>query len=998
MAIQKITADVIATSAVTTDSLSDSSITAAKLHTTLDLTGKTVTVATASAGDNDTTVASTAFVSTAIANLADSAPSTLDTLNELAAALGDDANFSTTVTNSIATKLPLAGGTLTGNLNFGDSDKAVFGAGNDLEIFHNGTSSYIRDVGDGDLQIFATDDVYIRGYATNNYMARFNENGAVTLYHNNSVKLATTSTGIDVTGTVVSDGLTVDGTATFNIGTENIGIDITSTDAGAYIALNDNNATGFYLGTAAGIFYLLDTGNSPKLKINNNGDISFYDDTGVSQALFWDASAKRLGIGTTSPSDKVQILDSGNLALRVESSGASNQSSVWTENNSGAINGMFMYGSSHSTYGAIGAGEGAFYSNTNVNIMSDSASGVIKFSTGSSGGTERMRIDASGNVGIGTSSTPAKLTINGEKYVLTNSGRALGGIHLLPDSASGAGEYGGAISFSCGSNGSSAIAAVNEGGSDTDSNGLAFIVHSSGTGTADGVEAMRIDELGNVGIGVTSPNVALEVDGGTANGSIARFHNENSRYLEISAESDGTYDDAISVFKKNSSVGQFAFRNSTTEYMRIDSGGRVMIAETSNSGYSANADDLIVGNNGSATERGISIGATSGGSIRWNDGADAGVIEYAHSSDSMRLYTAGSEKMRIDSSGNVGIGTTSPVSPLQVNVGTNLNLGVNEDSSTLRLSVYDDAASSSQPMTINSSSTRFDISDTETMRIDSGGHVIIGSNLSTTEGGKLSVYTDATNDAAIYGYRSTSYFRIVPFLSNGAFSSLSNVNDSGLFFSDNFVIAKHATGNYGAIFHGNGSIFIGTESEATGSTGGASFSADSYDRRNLILATTSTGNLELVEFRNPNGTVGTIKSNGTSTSYNTSSDYRLKENIDYDFTALNRVAQLKPARFNFITDEDTILDGFLAHEVSSIVPEAVSGEKDATKEEEYEITPAQYEDDGETLISEAVMATRTVPVYQGIDQSKLVPLLTKAIQELSVKLEAAEARITELEG
>ena len=107
MAIQKITGDVIATSAVTADSLADTTITAAKLHTTLDLTGKTVTVATASAGDNDTTVASTAFVSTAVANLADSAPSTLDTLNELAAALGDDANFSTTVTTSIATKAPL---------------------------------------------------------------------------------------------------------------------------------------------------------------------------------------------------------------------------------------------------------------------------------------------------------------------------------------------------------------------------------------------------------------------------------------------------------------------------------------------------------------------------------------------------------------------------------------------------------------------------------------------------------------------------------------------------------------------------------------------------------------------------------------------------------------------------------------------------------------------------------------------------------------------------
>ena len=98
------------------------------------------------------------------------------------------------------------GDTMTGNLNFGDNDKAIFGAGSDLEIFHNGTTSYIRDVGNGDLQLFATDDVYIRGYATNNYMARFNENGAVTLYHNNSAKLATASTGISVTGNVSATG------------------------------------------------------------------------------------------------------------------------------------------------------------------------------------------------------------------------------------------------------------------------------------------------------------------------------------------------------------------------------------------------------------------------------------------------------------------------------------------------------------------------------------------------------------------------------------------------------------------------------------------------------------------------------------------------------------------------------------------------------------------------------------------------------------------------
>ena len=94
----------------------DGSITHADLHTNMDLTGKTVLVTTQSASDNDTSAASTAYVTTAISNLVDSAPGTLNTLNEIAAALNDDANFNTTVTNAIAAKLPLAGGTLTGAL------------------------------------------------------------------------------------------------------------------------------------------------------------------------------------------------------------------------------------------------------------------------------------------------------------------------------------------------------------------------------------------------------------------------------------------------------------------------------------------------------------------------------------------------------------------------------------------------------------------------------------------------------------------------------------------------------------------------------------------------------------------------------------------------------------------------------------------------------------------------------------------------------------------
>ena len=111
---------------------------------------------------------------------------------------------------------------------------------------------------------------------------------------------------------------------------------------------------------------------------------------------------------------------------------------------------------------------------------------------------------------------------------------------------------------------------------------------------------------------------------------------------------------------------------------------------------------------------------------------------------------------------------------------------------------------------------------------------------------------------------------------------------------------------------------------------------------------------------------GSISTSGSSTTYATSSDHRLKENVDYTWDATTRLKQLKPARFNFIADADTTVDGFLAHEAQAVVPECVTGAKDAV------------DADGNA-------------VMQGIDQSKLVPLLVKTIQEL-------EARITALEG
>ena len=193
---------------------------------------------------------------------------------------------------------------------------------------------------------------------------------------------------------------------------------------------------------------------------------------------------------------------------------------------------------------------------------------------------------------------------------------------------------------------------------------------------------------------------------------------------------------------------------------------------------------------------------------------------------------------------------------------------------------------------------------------------------------------------------------------------------------------------------------------------------------------------DVLQFLRDASVVGEITVNSSSTAYNTSSDYRLKENVDYDFDATTRLKQLKPARFNFIIDEtNTLVDGFLAHEVSSIIPEAISGTKDETETKQKVILNADgtlltdnieeanwiagksnevlYTADDELpegknigdIKTEATYksdttweATKVVPKYQAIDQSKLVPILTKALQEAITKIETLETKVTALEN
>jgi len=136
--------------------------------------------------------------------------------------------------------------------------------------------------------------------------------------------------------------------------------------------------------------------------------------------------------------------------------------------------------------------------------------------------------------------------------------------------------------------------------------------------------------------------------------------------------------------------------------------------------------------------------------------------------------------------------------------------------------------------------------------------------------------------------------------------------------------------------------------------------------RGIIRITNGTAGAEYcAQFNNTNGTVGTITTTGSATAYNTTSDYRLKENAVDIIDGVGRLKELNPVRFNFRADTSIEYDGFLAHEVADVVPEAVTGSKDAV------------DDEGN-------------PIYQGIDQSKLVPLLTAALLELIARVEALE--------
>jgi hypothetical protein len=193
----------------------------------------------------------------------------------------------------------------------------------------------------------------------------------------------------------------------------------------------------------------------------------------------------------------------------------------------------------------------------------------------------------------------------------------------------------------------------------------------------------------------------------------------------------------------------------------------------------------------------------------------------------------------------------------------------------------------------------------------------------------------------------------------------------------------------------SGSVFVGCTSAPNGSVVGSAFIKTSFDYE-LLISCSVTSSQKIVKFYNPNGEVGSISTNGSATAYNTSSDYRLKEDWQPMSGASERVQALKPVNFAWKLDGSRV-DGFLAHELQEVVPEAATGTKDAMQDEEYEVSPAVLDDEG-NVVTEAEMGTRSVPDMQGIDQAKIVPLLTAALQEALTKIDDLETRLAAVEG
>lgn len=371
---------------------------------------------------------------------------------------------------------------------------------------------------------------------------------------------------------------------------------------------------------------------------------------------------------------------------------------------------------------------------------------------------------------------------------------------------------------------------------------------------------------------------------------------------------------------------------------------------------------------------------------------------------------SGITAMTIDMSagGKVGIGTTSPNAKLSVSGTGTVDLGIgstnaggaylyldgdsNGDFSGSDYSYIGHDTSGQllihQDSPSGSDNILFRTNATERMRIDSDGHVGIG-----TTDPQTGLHVEAS-DGSVNG--------TIRLTASGVASSGMAMDANGLNFGTDtggFLFKTGATANDPSDtgtermrISASGSLFLGNNAAGavtpSASQTGTEFAVGNFPY--ILNSVNDASTRYHHQFFNSNGSVGIISTNGSNTTYATSSDYRLKENVNYDWDGTTELKKLKPCKFNFKADNTTTIQGFLAHEVAEVVPNAVVGDKD-------EMKALSYYEEGDTLptgkkVGDVKERSETEIAVQSLDNSYLVPLLVKTIQELEARIATLEAK------
>jgi hypothetical protein len=623
----------------------------------------------------------------------------------------------------------------------------------------------------------------------------------------------------------------------------------------------------------------------------------------------------------------------------------------------------------------------SFLSDTNTGIYSPGADQVAV----ATNGVGRLFVDASGNVGVGSVLSDLHIASSLPTIRLEDSDVASQASYALIKSSSDGG-----IQFEADPNSVRSGTAI--------------------TFDVDGDEIARITPTG-VGIGTTSPSSLLELSG-VSNPQITLDGTTTSGYRGLIFAYDGT---GFGQIGQNVQSGELIIRSGESgqtgyfinfsvngsDAARIDSSGRLGIGTSSpqavlesktasvQPGDAAYAKKSVVANIPYSTNN-----ITSSALAVYDGTIHAADIGYSYDGSgyylalgtSINTVSAPTERVRIDRLGNVGIGVTGPQHSLSLLQGNALG--------------WVSGAGNAKQKIEATSSDGFDFytGSTPTLKatLDSSGRLLIGTS-SYTGNSKFAVAGGAGTDVALLDLRfsgarptgadngiceirfgspdqtSNNSYAKIECITDGASSSDTDL-PARLVFSTTADGASSPTERMRVNSAGN--VLIGTTNSSLGGADGlvlgpleSSLTVSNAGNVPLRVYNKDTsGTRYCIEFRSASTAVGSITHDGTNTSYTTSSDYRLKENVAAVTDGITRLQQLKPSRFNFIADTAKTVDGFLAHEAQAVVPECVTGEKDAV------------DDDGN-------------PVYQGIDQSKLVPLLTAALQEAIGRIETLEGMV-----